>query len=107
MLIGNCESEFSNAICRTFTGLEDIVNNDLSVIIYPNPTNDKTRLEIKGLKSNADVIVYDIYGRAIKTYKLNANQNELEIDVKEFAKGVYNIKVTNSDCNITKKLIVK
>ncbi len=106
-LIGNCESEFSNVICRTFTGLEDIVNNDLSVIIYPNPTNDKTRLEIKGLKSNADVIVYDIYGRAIKTYKLNANQNELEIDVKEFAKGVYNIKVTNSDCNITKKLIVK
>ncbi|MFA6200636.1 MAG: fibronectin type III domain-containing protein [Bacteroidales bacterium] len=106
-LIENCESELSNIACRTYTGLENIINNDLSVIIYPNPTNDKTRLEIKGLKFNADVIVYDIYGRAIKTYKLNTNQNELEIDVKEFAKGVYNVKVTNSYCNITKKLIVK
>jgi hypothetical protein len=104
---GYCESEFCQPVCKTFLDLNTITTNDFNVILYPNPTTNKTRLEIKGLKSNADVIVYDIYGRTIKTYKLNANQNELEIDVKEFAKGVYNIKLTNSDCNITKKLIVK
>lgn len=105
-LNGDCESGFSNIVCKTFTGLDEITSNDLSVILYPNPTKDKTRLEMKGLKSNADVIVSDIYGRVIKTYKLIQTQNELEIDLKGFAKGIYNIKIVNSDSNITKKLII-
>ena len=57
--------------------------------------------------NDANVIVYDIMGKAIKTYKLNANQKSLEIELNGFASGIYNVKVINSDCNITKKLIVK
>lgn len=103
----NCESDFSNEECKTFLGINTITTNDFNAMLYPNPTKDKTTLRVEGLNENADIIVYDIYGRKIKTYKLNANQNELEIDVKEFSKGVYNIKLTNSNYNITKKLIVK
>ncbi|MBP6429676.1 MAG: T9SS type A sorting domain-containing protein, partial [Bacteroidales bacterium] len=102
----NCESDFSNLVCKTYTGLDDIITNDLSVILYPNPTKDKTKLEIKGLKTNADVIVSDIYGRVTKTYKIMQTQNELEIDLKGFAKGIYNIKIVNTNSNITKKLII-
>ncbi|MFA6200976.1 MAG: fibronectin type III domain-containing protein [Bacteroidales bacterium] len=101
-----CESEFSERLC-SLIGLEDVNNNDLSVTLYPNPTTDKTILKVDGLKNNADVIVYDLQGRAIKTYKMNASQKNLEIDVESFAKGIYNIKLVNSDCNITKKLIVR
>ncbi len=101
-----CESEFSERLC-SLIGLEDINNKDLLVSLYPNPTTDKTILEVEGLKNNADVIVYDLQGRAIKTYKINARQTNLEIDVKSFAKGIYNIKLVNSDCNITKKLVIR
>ena len=101
-----CESEFSEPRC-SLIGLEDVTNNDLSVTLYPNPTTDKTILEVEGLKNNADVIVYDLQGRAIKTYKMNSCQKNLEIDVKSFVKGIYNIKLVNSDCNVTKKLVVK
>ena len=101
-----CESEFSERRC-SLIGLEDVNNNDLSVTLYPNPTNDKTILEVDGLKNNADVIVYDLQGRAIKTYKINSGQTRLEINVKSFVKGIYNVKVLNADLNITKKLVVK
>ncbi len=59
-------------------------------------------LEVEGLTKSADVFIYDITGRYLKTYKLEANQTELNIDLTGFAKGVYQIKVLNQ----TKKLIV-
>lgn len=107
-LNSGCESELSDEVCDVFERLNDIKNSsNIYVELYPNPTNDKTKLEIEGLISSADVIVYDISGRKLKQYKLNKCQNNLEIDVKYFAKGIYNIKVV-SDKNITtRKLIVR
>ena len=58
-------------------------------------------------KKEADIIVYDMVGRVIKSYKINPTNNELEIDVNEFAKGVYNIRIMNDSINQTKKLIVQ
>lgn len=89
------------------SGLYNIENSNTNIQLYPNPTANKSTLEVQGLTKEADVIVYDIYGRKIKTYKFGLNQTKLEIDVNGFAPGVYNIKIVNTDCNITKKLIVK
>ena len=94
--------DFTNIL----SGLNDISNIELQTKLYPNPTQERTTLEIQGLKTNADVIIYDFLGRAIKTYKLNAGQKELEINLTGFSSGLYNVKITNNDCNITKKLIV-
>ena len=59
-------------------------------------------LRTEGLNKAVDVFVYDITGRYLKAYKLEANQKELDIDLTGFAKGVYQVKVMNQ----TKKLIV-
>ncbi|MFA6199956.1 MAG: T9SS type A sorting domain-containing protein [Bacteroidales bacterium] len=106
-IINNCESEFSNISCQTCLGLNTISTNDFNVMLYPNPTNDKTILNVVGLKEDADVIIYDLSGRKIKSYRLKQGQKELEIDVNGFSTGVYNINIINLNCNITKKLIIK
>ncbi|MFA7082741.1 MAG: T9SS type A sorting domain-containing protein [Bacteroidales bacterium] len=99
---GECESEIAE-ICQLYIGLNEIINNnDISIILYPNPTTGKTILETQGLDKAVDVFIYDITGRYLKTYKLEANQNKLDIDLTGFAKGVYQVKVMNQ----TKKLIV-
>lgn len=103
----NISSELSQDVCQTFLSLSNITNTELETKIYPNPTKDKATIEIEGLKSNADVIVYDIYGRAIKTYKLNTNNTKAEIDLTNFANGIYNVNVINANSNITKKLIIQ
>lgn len=96
--------DFTNI--QSLSGLNDISNNEIKATLYPNPATDKAILEVEGLNNNADVIVYDLQGRIIKTYKLNTNQTELEIDVNSLTKGIYNIKVINDKNSITKKLIV-
>ena len=100
-------SELSQEVCQVFSGLNYIGNNDLSVTLYPNPTNDKATLEVEGLTKDANVIVYDINGRKVIKYKFNAGQNELEIDVNGLPKGIYNIRIVNDNATINKKLIVQ
>ncbi|HBN04240.1 MAG TPA: hypothetical protein DD434_00420, partial [Bacteroidales bacterium] len=105
-LNGICESDLSNEACKTFLDINTIETISFNAYLYPNPTSNKTILRVEGLKENALVRIYDITGRLIKTLELNTDQKELEIDVQNFTKGVYNIRINNSTTNITKKLIV-
>lgn len=103
---GICESDLSNEACKTFLDINTIEPNNFNAYLYPNPTSNKTILRVEGLNENALVRIYDLTGRLIKSLEINANDKELEIDIQNFTKGVYNIKITNSTTNITKKLIV-
>ncbi|MDD3286026.1 MAG: T9SS type A sorting domain-containing protein, partial [Bacteroidales bacterium] len=101
-----CESDISNEVCEVFLDINTIETNNFNAYLYPNPTSNKTILRVEGLNENANVRIYDITGRLVKTIELNANDEELEIDVENFAKGIYNIRISNSTLNTTKKLIV-
>ena len=64
-------------------------------------------MEIEGLNSDAEVLVYDMIGRVIKSYKINQEMKELEIDLSGYARGGYSIRIINDNINQTKKLIVQ
>lgn len=103
----NCESELSQEICKIFTiGLDDIENNNFEAKLYPNPANNNTNLEIEGLKVDANVIVYDMKGRVVKTYNLYPNKNKVQINVNDMAKGIYNVTIKKRNNIKTKLLIV-
>lgn len=102
----NCESDVSNQICKTFSDLNTITPNTYNVSLYPNPAMNKTTLKIDGLENDVEVHVYDFTSRIINTYIMCPTQSKLEIDLKNYIKGIYNIKIINSTINITKKLIV-
>ena len=95
----------SNIVSNSEIGLSDI-NSQTIMKLYPNPTKEITRLEIEGLKSKAEVKVFDILGREKNRYKIEEDQKSLDIDVKTLEKGVYNISIQNNEINLTKKLIV-
>jgi len=94
------------AINDNSVGIKDVRTNNININLYPNPANDKVKLEIEGFTKDCDVIIYDLYARAIKTYKISSNQNYLEIDINGLVKGIYNVKVINDNCEVAKKLIV-
>ena len=102
-----CESAFSDSICYTYLGIENIEQTNISTKLYPNPTEGKSRLEIEGLNSEADVFVYDMIGRVIKKHQISIGENELDIDLSGYAKGIYSIRIVNESINQTKKLIVQ
>ena len=101
------ESEFSETICKTYLGIENIEQTNISTKLYPNPTEGKSKLEIEGLNSDADVFVYDMIGRVIKKHQISIGENELDIDLSGYAKGIYSIRIVNESINQTKKLIVQ
>jgi hypothetical protein len=98
-------NEFTNIQCNI--GIDNIKADYITTKLYPNPTYEKAKLEVEGLNSNVDVLVYDMIGRVIQKHKLNQGKNELEIDLSGYAKGVYSIRIVNENINQTKKLIIQ
>lgn len=97
----------SNIVSNNEVGLSDIEYKSL-IKLYPNPTKEKTLLSIEGFSNDAKVMVYDIFGRIIKTYDITKNQNEIEIDVSNLTSGTYYVvcKDNINGYSKTKKLIV-
>ena len=99
-------SDFVNYKCDPIS-LEDEIKINISTKIYPNPTYGNIKLEVEGLNSEADVLVYDIHGRVIQRYKISIGEKKLDIDLSGYAKGVYSIRIVNESINQTKKLVVQ
>lgn len=78
--------------------------SDTKVNIYPNPFNDYIMVDLK--TNYSKIILTNAVGQFIKEINLLANQNILKIDLADFPKGIYFIKLIGTDNSIlTKKLI--
>ncbi|MFV0599929.1 MAG: leucine-rich repeat protein [Bacteroidales bacterium] len=104
---GESNSIRSNYATNNLLGINDYSLNIISTKLYPNPTEGKAKLEVEGLNSDAEVMVYDMIGRVIQRHKLSQSQKELKIDLSTYAKGIYSIRIVNESINQTKKLIVQ
>lgn len=79
--------------------LSELSDND--IIVFPNPTND--HIIIKGLKSEAQVDVFSIDGRHIKSLNVLP-----DVSIKtELSKGMYLLQISSGDKTNIQKLIVK
>ncbi|MBP1645609.1 MAG: hypothetical protein H6Q16_1184 [Bacteroidetes bacterium] len=87
--------------------LDDIESDkNIEVLIYPNPAKDKAKIRIDNLNSKADFIVLDILGKEVKRDVIAKGTNELELNISDLPKGIYNILIVNESINQTKKLII-
>lgn len=88
-------------------GLDIITSvNNVNVLIYPNPAQDKAKIRIDNLYSKADIIVLDIMGKEVKRDVIAKGTKELELNVSDLPKGIYNILIVNETISQTKKLII-
>lgn len=79
---------------------------------YPNPASGKTSIDIIVPEAqNIQLKIYDIMGRTVYTVVddyLNSGKQTFEIDLSNFAPGIYIYRViaSESDTKVTKKMIV-
>ncbi len=90
------------------SGLSDIDANKFSVTMYPNPATNITKLVVSGVEGETDIAINDAQGKLIYKTKAKAVNGKVEqtIDVNNFAKGVYYVRIQNQTTNRTQKLIV-
>ena len=100
-----CDSTVTLTLTVT-SGLNDVVNN-LSVSLYPNPTNANATLSVKGLNEDATIIVTDQQGKVISTTKLAKGSEIAEIETTNLASGVYYVRIQTANAVRTEKLIKK
>ena len=84
----------------SIVGVEELKGNDIS--IYPNPASDYMMVLSNG-KGNMQVV--DITGKVVYTSSIS-NSTEV-FDISKLNSGIYFVKVSTTDKNFTKKLIVE
>lgn len=70
---------------NTTTGVDEMVNLELDVILFPNPAQNEISLNINGLFNNIEIV--DIKGIAV------LNTKEKTIDISDLPSGIYFAKV--------------
>lgn len=82
--------------------------DEKKINIFPNPIKDKLTIQFpEKIENNFKIEIIDILGR-ISFSKLFQNQvsNEIQLDVSNFAKGNYYLKISSENEFITKKIIL-
>ncbi|MDZ4759075.1 MAG: T9SS type A sorting domain-containing protein [Bacteroidota bacterium] len=102
--------------CSSFSDPLDFKNtsiSDLSGIqslgIFPNPANNTITLEFASTtKQTVQLYIIDINGKVVMTQNINAAnaKNNINIDLTNFAKGIYLVKLQTNNGQQTQRLTV-
>ena len=89
------------------SALEETVYEEF--LVYPNPTTGNLNINLNSLeKEELNLVVMSLNGSVVYRGEMNSDQNGItkKIDLSRFAKGVYLVRLFNSNQNIVKKIIL-
>jgi hypothetical protein len=100
---------YGNVYNFSTTTLYTIDQTPVTIMMYPNPASQETKLVVTGLQGEVKITISDVQGRIINTINTKANNNKVEetINVSNMANGVYYVRLQNDQISRTQKLIVK
>ncbi|MCC6721576.1 MAG: T9SS type A sorting domain-containing protein [Bacteroidia bacterium] len=104
----NCTGSDDRSIKTKFC-IDDIRKISVSDLIkvYPNPAKNLVNIDIKNAVSQSNLQVYDINSKQIANYKLTDGKSNLTIDVSDWAKGMYFIKLSGFSTKQSVKLFIE
>ena len=98
------ESEKSEIVCVKTLG-ESIEELTSSLLLYPNPVNDKLYIETE--VEVEEVVVYTITGVFVGQQTTDNGQQTSSIDVSNLKSGVYFVKIVTSEGETVKRFVKK
>lgn len=78
----------------------------LSLDVYPNPAGEVINLSFEGLNQDANVVIYDMMGRAVYKGIIKSNTDVMTISSSSFNAGTHFVKVLAGDMTIVKKIMI-
>ncbi len=88
------------AVINQKTERIELAENGVQMSVNPNPATDRICITLDNLE-NIDATMFDINGRAVKTFNLHNGANT--IDISSLQNGVYMIRAAGSVTKIVKK----
>ena len=93
-----------DSLCVFTTNNNELVANEKSLTIYPNPTNSVINILLPAPES-ISYTIYNSIGQIIFEMKINEKQLKTEIDFSHYKAGFYFLSVTGSDWIKNEKVI--
>ncbi|NNC94141.1 MAG: T9SS type A sorting domain-containing protein [Chitinophagales bacterium] len=82
----------------------DKIESEIMFIAFPNPVGDILNISLEQPKDELMIEIVDVAGKSVR--KLSANySNFITINMKEFSKGVYMLKLSTPNINVEEKII--
>ena len=81
------------------SNLAEIKN--VSVNIYPNPAQEVLNLNATSNLTQVEII--DAYGNFVKRF--NPNQTQFQFPIETLAQGIYYLKISTADSNVTERFV--
>lgn len=88
-------------MCHDTTSVGEIQHGSTVLNVFPNPVRNQMTVSAKGMNN---VKVYDIVGQEVMN--VSVKEDEITLDVVDFANGVYFISVETANGLISKKVII-
>lgn len=74
--------------------------------VFPNPARDFVNIKLKNVYQNVEVLLYDHLGRIVYSTVFNDRQNQFQVDISQFSKATYFLKVIADNKEVTRKVII-
>jgi CubicO group peptidase (beta-lactamase class C family) len=98
----------STVVCSPISSVNNISQNPSLFTIYPNPSDGKFTVSGEGLQqANCKLSICNLVGQEIFTTFFKGQQSTLDIDLSDFSKGLYFVKVDDGKNNYTQKIITE
>ncbi len=104
----NCSSTASTTVVvDDCTGVEE--NNDgVSIDVVPNPSNGLFYISVDGINESSVMNIYSVTGQIVYSEVVNNNGwVNKRIDMSNFPKGIYFLRISNDNITHSKKIIVE
>jgi len=98
---GNCWSDTCTA--ATIAGQHEY---KIGANVFPNPSNGLFSVELEKTETNVELKVYDLFGRVIYS-EIFASFEKENIDLSNYAKGMYILNLKNKEFTLSKQVIVE
>ena len=82
-------------------------NKEITFTVYPNPTNGIVNVELNPAFGSlaSEIQLFDIYGRQLQV--LTIKDERIQIDLTQYATGIYLVKLVQGDKVVAMKKVVK
>ncbi len=87
------------------TGIASVIEKDVTVGLYPNPTNGLLNIALSSLSENVSIELYSNMGQLILSQKINSLTSDLNLE--NTANGIYSIRITENGKAVFTSKIVK
>ncbi len=98
-----CFSAASNSIENKIAVLANESNENIKVVVYPNPTADELRIELPTGAIFKEAIFYSTTGKNVMSFdKLSTNNS---LNIRDLPKGLYAVKIETSQGSVVRNVV--